>query len=253
MTPVESYKDILVKFKLLARPLGMCILDTDYHFTLNTYASIVLVGCYCLFSIYTLAVYDSTMAIQCATCCGVGFQGPLKIYTTIAYSKTICSQLRHSGQLHENIELSECALIQVNGVWFARLYRRVLMTFVFLIMATGMVLALFPAFMFALTGDWYPVLPVYIPFVDETQLRGYAVTIGFHLVCTLLAVIGQILADGMFMTSVLHLWPMCDLIAKSVTDLNELLKENQTEMVRVQYRQFLMLHREYYEYVIGRY
>lgn len=246
MTPLQSYNDFLTKFKQFARPLGLVITDPDFRVSILTYAFTLMTVLYCLCSLYTIAAYDFTTAVQCVALCGVGFQGPVKIYTAIVYAKKMKSQVNHIGDMYKAIASSKSVKLLENIEWFGRIFRLVIVVFVTLVVATGISFGLFPALMFVLTQKRYSILTAFIPFVNESELTGYFITLVFHLWCLVLACIGEFLADGMFISCVLHLWPMNDVLDVCVNDLNQSLNRMEISLAWMQFRNILLIHQEFY-------
>lgn len=246
MTPLQSYNNFLVTFSTLCRPLGLVITDPQYRVSLSTYMFSVITVMYCVCSLYTLGTYDFTEAVQCATLCGVGFQGPIKIYTAVTCAGRMNDQLIHNAKMYEAIERSTSTKLRANINWFGPIFRKVIVVFVSLVVGTGCSIALFPGLMYVLTGQRFSILSAFIPWVDENELQGYFITLAFHLWCCVLACIGEFLADGLFMACVLHLWPMYSAIEVYVEELNESLRRNEIVMARLQFRNILLLHQDVY-------
>lgn len=246
MTPLQSYNYFCSKFRQFATPLGMVITDPDFRVSFLTYCFSFMTLLYLFCSVYTIATYEFTAAIHCVALCGVGLQGPVKIYTAIVHAKDMTSQLIHNADLYQAIERSKSAKMLENTELFGRVYRNVILVFVSLVVATGWVLVLFPAVMYVFTHERYSILTAYIPFIDETELRGYIITLAFHLWCSAFACIGEFLADGLFITCVLHLWPMNDVMDVCVEDLNNSFQQNDINLARMQFRNILLLHKDFY-------
>lgn len=91
----------------------------------------------------------------------------------------------------------------------------VLVTFV------GLFIIMRPLVVYWLSSERIMMVPVWLPGVDETTSRGYALHFVYHLCEELLAVIGTIGADSLLIAFVLHLWPMCEIFDNTIQMIND--------------------------------
>lgn len=89
------------------------------------------------------------------------------------------------------------------------------------IIFVGAFLMLRPCIVYWLTNERIMIVPIWVPGVDETTANGYALTSAYHVFVVVLAIVGTIGSDTMFVMFVLHIWPMCEIFANSFADIND--------------------------------
>lgn len=79
----------------------------------------------------------------------------------------------------------------------------------------------YPIYMYLHANEIVACLPVYIPYVDETTILGYAILIVFHVISMLLAFFGSTCCDFTFTLIIMNVPAMAYLFGATIDELNE--------------------------------
>lgn len=118
------------------------------------------------------------------------------------------------------------------------------------------VLIVWPFAGYYLTGYLEPILPTFIPFVDETSTLGYVILFIFEGLICVLGMSGTCGADFMLFILIVHMWPMCQIFDNMFKELNQglLVEEHRnSSQIRGHFRNILMVHQDMCWLVIDTY
>lgn len=90
-----------------------------------------------------------------------------------------------------------------------------------LITAVGLLMILRPLVIFLVMNERVMMVPVWIPWVDETTSTGYTILTAYHVFVCVLAVVGTIGSDTMLIMLVVYLWPMTEIFDQAFKVINE--------------------------------
>lgn len=109
-----------------------------------------------------------------------------------------------------------------------------------------------PIVLFVTTGEMVPSINLYIPGLDSETSTGFIILCCYHLVLMLMAFFGTCGFDLLFIMLVLHLWPLTEIFAGQVDQLNKTLRNRQNcsqKQQKIQLRNVMQMHRDLYAYV----
>lgn len=117
----------------------------------------------------------------------------------------------------------------------------VLITFV------GLFMLCRPLVIYLVTNEPDRILPVWVPGVDESTIRGFTLTTAYHVFVVFLAVMGTMGADTMFVIFVLYNLPMVDIFENLLHVINESAQislDRDSVELRMYIRNLLQIHNE---------
>lgn len=109
------------------------------------------------------------------------------------------------------------------------------------------VLICWPFAGYYLTGVLEPILPTFIPFMDENTTFGYIFLYCFEFSLCVLAMSGTCGADFMLIILIVHMWPLCQIFQNMFKELNAglLVERNRSSQhMKDHFRNILMVHRD---------
>lgn len=119
-------------------------------------------------------------------------------------------------------------------------------------MATGG-FVIYPIVMYLVFGEKKALMvPMLLPGIDETSDQGYLVLLVYHFASLALCLFGQCNTDFMLVLLVMHMWPISEVFARTLSDLNEALERQKTQNSRVlshHFRNICIMHKEMSEYL----
>lgn len=78
-----------------------------------------------------------------------------------------------------------------------------------------------PAVVYLFTQEQILLIPIWVPGVDETNASGYTLTSAYHVFVMVLAYVGTIGSDTLYLMFVLHIWPMYEIFENTFRIINE--------------------------------
>lgn len=249
MTPLENYSELNHQCIAIAAFYGLNPLDPNYRPDFRTFLTTLLNLGYMVACVYTIWHYPSAIAMQSAASFAYSFQGPVKIYTVYQYHDEIYFAHYYIINMYEQFQRSQSVLVGFKIQRFSNVIRKLFNMYKIIVISTLVTFMLVAFAMTVVTGTKYVILPAYIPLVNASELRGYIITIIVQIISMIYAASGQIGADGVFSLCVIHVWPMCDIFEECVENLNISLQENNVKLSAIQFRNVMLMHREFYMYL----
>lgn len=113
---------------------------------------------------------------------------------------------------------------------------------------------LFPVLYYALIGDKVILLPMYVPFLDDSTLCGYVIYYVLHSFWCVQSSIGLIGADLLMALLLLHTLPLVEIFELSISEMNDILVHcpaaRQSLLLKMQLRNIIQMHKEIFKCVL---
>lgn len=115
----------------------------------------------------------------------------------------------------------------------------------------GMSYFLNPLYSYFWLNEIVPILPVYMPFIDENTMEGFIGLTLMHLSLLVLAVAASAGVDFMFISLIFNMLFFARIFTDNVDELNDTLREDQVDRIQAKAKltNILLIHREFIEYV----
>lgn len=115
-------------------------------------------------------------------------------------------------------------------------------------LGTIIILNLSPIPIYAFTGQIIPTQPVKIPFVTTDTIFGYILHVVFHFYGAFNAGLGCGAFDIFMITTTIHIWPMTQILRRTVADLNRVTqsKIKNSVWLKLRMKNIILMHRETY-------
>lgn len=97
-----------------------------------------------------------------------------------------------------------------------------------------------------------PIIPVYIPFIDENTQIGFVELTIIHLEFIVLTLIGSGAVDFMFILLIFNMLFLARILADNADELNAILRKDKVDrrVAKAKLVNILLMHREIFEYVL---
>lgn len=114
-----------------------------------------------------------------------------------------------------------------------------------LFLLTSIALFSIPIVMQLLRGQPEKMLEIFVPGIDDTTKSGFLVVSAYHTVLIIMSFLGTCGYDLIFISLVIHYWPLVAIFDIEVKDFNKTLKEvNSKTKIQLQFRNILLMHKE---------
>lgn len=250
-TPLQEFQKSIRFVRLLAGVLDIDALSEDYHPSMSTTVLGILVVCFDLCCVYTINVSDLEYKINCASYLAVGLQGPTKIYAVVRDNVVYRQLIKILVDAYECIQLSKSAVFKEKLLQFGHIFQFIFVLYWVLLFGVFIAIFTFPASMlFIFDIPFAPMIPSKMPFVDETQMMGYALNTGFHIICLLIVLCGNAAFDVLCMVLVLHIYLMSVRLTRTIDVLEmQMSRCMDPQSIRRLWRKVLVSHQSYNDYV----
>lgn len=106
-----------------------------------------------------------------------------------------------------------------------------------------------PLYSYHWRNEIVPLVPLYMPFIDENTTIGFTILTSIHLVFLALAVIGSACTDFMFVMIIVNMPLLSSIFSDNIGELNAILREETVDesLVKTKFKNILLLHREFME------
>ncbi|EDS42728.1 Odorant receptor 83c [Culex quinquefasciatus] len=243
---IDAYNEIIVYLRRFLYPVGMDVLDANFHWNWRTSLSLGCLVTYFSFLVYTVYVYwgELMLTMEAFSITGIGVQGIFKMRSGFKYFDFFNQRYRLLKALHarnschqeNNRALVFCCLLI--GVIFKVFF------IAYLISGTGFLLI--PMYMYVMHNEKLMVLKVNVPGFDPTTQLGFLVTTGYHTLLIFMAIAGILASDLGIMLIVLHIVGIADVFKNGLKELDELLtdEDRTDEEVHEKVLEICIMHRE---------
>lgn len=253
LEPNEIFNLLNKKFRLFYRVNLLDIFDPNYIITLTSYIPFYF-GCTFVFlTFYTLIAYDFEIGLQCLTFLGITLQGLTKNLTITRGMNIFQELFTFLNALYmSNVKNPKNKAVLKRSVNITMIACYISL---FLFTLTALAIACIPFVEYWLTGSMGFMISVFIPAMDETTSIGFAFTTLYHCLILFMGYTGTCAADITCLMVILHTWPLSDIFALYVEDLNRTLLDynvgggGSKALVWLKLRNILMMHKEFYKCV----
>lgn len=248
MAALEIFDIYFYKYlKRTAKCCGCNFFDSDFRVTIHTalFAGSMVFGMICLS--YTLATRDFDTALNSLFGWGIVLQGFIKYITVIVNAQQINSKVKYLRTIFVSVGKSATDKHVILFKWSKR-FLFLIKLFSAMISIPFLLFCMFPVVLYYMTAQLVVLLPVFVPFVDETTVSGYFVLTSIHTLWSVQSTIGLIGADVLMAFLFLHILPMVELIELCFAEMNEVSKLQRTAfnniLLKMQLRNILQMHKE---------
>lgn len=248
LSPLESYRFVIQhRFETTAKIIAANSYQPDYSPTFGTGILFVVMVTYVGCCLYTMFTYDLESVIQCSTTTGIVLQAPAKFRSLVLESKRWYQNHYKIITMYEVIEKSESSRLKAKTERFSKIYGTVIPILMTSVWLAAFALLMNPLVMYLVLGiEYSPVLPSYIPFVNEKEVRGYVLNCCYHFVCVIVGACGNIVPDWYFATIIMHVYLSVALVEDSKDTLNQLMTDNKdAKLVREQQVKLYRQHQDF--------
>lgn len=149
--------------------------------------------------------------------------------------------------VHTRLQDPSTSGYQILYDW-SKICQRVFQGYILMIWSTAILMLFFPIVYYWLTGDVELIVPIFVPWIDETTILGFIQLQMVHIfwwACGTLGLVGSDLSCIMF---ALYTWPLTNLFNDHLDKLNKSLIQNpkwaNTREMRLYVRNLALLHQE---------
>lgn len=113
----------------------------------------------------------------------------------------------------------------------------------------GMFYLINPIYSYYWLNKIVPLVPIYLPFIDENTTAGFTALTGLHLIFLFMAVVGTACTDFMFVMLIVNMPLLSRIFQDNISELNDILREENVDqpLAKAKFKNILLLHREFWE------
>lgn len=247
-TPFDLFSLLFYKYlRLMSKICGYDIFHPGFKINWLT-RSFLISMCLALFSsTYTMCVYNTAQKLNAAPTIMLTMQGFLKLYTYCGHveENRASLQILHDiyGATTDKSKQSYAIMLRWSNLIFS-----IAKIFSCVIVATMLVIIVYPMFVFLISGQFVPMLPMFVPGIDELSKLGFLMLTGIHTIWAVQGAVGMLFSDMFYSVMVLHIWPMVHILENMFQELNVAILKNpnlgDSLQVRLWLRNIIMAHRE---------
>lgn len=106
-----------------------------------------------------------------------------------------------------------------------------------------------PFYSYYWRNELVPLIPLYLPYIDENTTIGFSFLTAMHAIYLFLAVIGTACTDFMFVMMVVNMPLLSNIFRDNINELNGILREENVNepLAKAKFKNILLLHREFTE------
>lgn len=154
----------------------------------------------------------------------------------------VLSSIRALYEVHITTESSE--RLQYFRT-FARVTEYIFMFIAFFYVSTVMSILCMPIFVYFTQHEVTPIMPLYIPGIDEKTTIGYIILAIYHLHLNFLSLVGVFATDYFLIVVIVSSLIFAKLITLEIQQIHcELDEKCSTRTIRIRFRNILLMHRE---------
>lgn len=116
----------------------------------------------------------------------------------------------------------------------------------------GMFYLVNPLYSYFWLNEIVPVMPIFMPFIDENTQTGFVQLTIIHLVFITTSVIGSGASDFMFILLIFNMIFLARILTDNANELNAILRKDKVDrrVAKAKLVNILLMHREIFEYVL---
>lgn len=219
-SPLDIFMYMFFKYiRLLSKICGYDIFVSGFHINWLTrlfYAMMCMASCS---STYTMLFYKTAQMLNAAPTVVLPLQGYVKFFAYCKYFEDNRASLQTVQAIYEATTDSTKSSYGIMLRW-SNLIWNITKIFSLIIMMTLFVVLLYPLFVYVIRRDLVPMLPMFVPGIDETTNLGFAILSGLHIMWATQGAVGLMFADMFYSLILLHVWPMVDIFGSMFEQMN---------------------------------
>lgn len=272
---MEPHHKIHYLFHTLLRKLFICIghdifRDGEFKPYSGTYFIYVLFIIFFLGAFKTLAFYDMTVVLNMiaylglvcgksniSECCSLIYDWPLSLFLpelmikmySVKYGKMVVELMNKLVDIYTANSKATSRNRSIVIQKFTNITEIVIKGGLALYVLAGGFYLVNPVYSYYWRNEIVPLLPMYMPFIDENTTIGFSILTSIHLVFVFLAVIGSACTDFMFVMIIVNMPLLSSIFIDNIGELNGFLREEKVDesLVKAKFKNILLLHREFME------
>lgn len=105
---------------------------------------------------------------------------------------------------------------------------------------------IYPFYRYVKFNEIIPIIPMFLPFVNEDSTIGFSILTFFHLNAILYGLLGCACSDFSFTMIIVNVPIFSNIIGDNITELNEMLKQKRPDpvLIKAKLRNILLQHQE---------
>nr|QGW45413.1 odorant receptor 40 [Bradysia odoriphaga] len=241
------YTCVYCWFRKLAKLGGLDIFVDDFKVSLLGYSLISSLYALFLSCVWTIYAYPFDEKLICSTFLAFGCQGVVKFHVFLKNHKEVKAMCDFNLKVYRsNKESSHNKTLLTTAVN--------IIVFIFkggisFLIATAILTVLKPSITYLLIGIVEPVIPTYIPMLNENEFSGYVALAAFHTYLLFVFVIGTAAIDFGLMVFVLQSYTLSAIFRNAVDNFNSLVGKNEQDAntieVRASLRNLILMHMDF--------
>lgn len=174
-------------------------------------------------------------------------KGLTKYMAMIVYMHNVSSSVAYVREIFVAVGTETNDRHAILFKW-SKLFMFLFKLFAFTICFPFFLFCLFPVVVYFVTGQRVVLFPVLIPFLDETEVKGYLVLTSIHAIWSVQSAVGLTGSDIIMAFLFLQVLPMVEIIELSFKEFNETCLLHRTfsnkMLLKMQLRNILQMHKE---------
>lgn len=248
-TPFEIFWKIFYRFiRIPCQVCGYDILDPSWkgiNWNTRVYYFIMVLAMLSMW--FTVITYPIDQKLIAAALIMMPTQGVLKFYTYLKYSEEIKASVLIVQDVYKATSDSKKPSYPIMLKW-STLFLFIIRIFYLVIFLTMTAVLQYPLSVYILTGEAVPMMPMYVPGIDETTKSGFIILTLIHIGWDCQAAIGVAVSDIFYSLILLHIWPLVELFESMFEQMNEAILESpktaQSQKVKMWIRNLVLAHQE---------
>lgn len=244
--PIENFQVIINGSKFFLRLLLADFLDPTFKPSVKCYmcgiGAVILIG----FTFFTVFAYEIETGLKSMSIFGIVLQGIVKNIEAIGQRKKINGSIDFVKKFYNGIKFGPAREIAERcSIKLTKLYKVAIAYYTF----TVIVVIAMPLPVYLLLGERTYIVYNFVPGVDENSTGGYIFLYIYHAYMISTGYVGTSGTDVLLMFIMGSMWPITKVMQVGIDELNAELNKHKksTPLTRLQLRNVVLMHREFYE------
>ncbi|XP_037034192.1 putative odorant receptor 83c [Bradysia coprophila] len=238
MEPAELFHLCIFRWiRKLAQLVGVDLFVSNYEPNVVTYCNMSVLWLFLASCLWTIYSHEFDEKVICCSALAFNCQGIVKYFCFIKNNRSVKDMLYFCSKIYRANTAPG-----PNKQLLAKSVKIIVFIFkngMVLLLTTAILALLRPGFSYIVFGKLDPILPTYLPGVDEEETYGYVMLATLHTYIAFIFVTGTAGCDLLLMTQVIHLYTMTHIFRNAVDEFNALIERNTGRTSRKKTRQFL--------------
>ncbi|XP_055632842.1 putative odorant receptor 83c [Toxorhynchites rutilus septentrionalis] len=250
---IDVFNEAILYLRKFLKPVGMDLLDEQYHWNWRTTLCAGCIGTYFTFLLYTIYVNwgQWILVLESCTMTGMACQGIVKMHNGLKYMGFFNDVHDRLKAMHErNSKHKENNRVLVfNGL----LIQFILRFFSLVFMFAGLSFFMLSLYQYVRYNELVMAVRIQVPGIDPTNEFGFVVTTIYHVLLVSTGIAGILAADMAMMMIVLHILGIADVYKNALKELDQLLEaeERDEQMIHRKLLEICVMHQELISYEEG--